>query len=91
MYIKKKRNLKIISKITHATGKYLQGLIGQESVKEASNQQKLYTILLAWLWTVRKSLFRFCSLNSECVMCVFLQCDRRKQLLPLSWQNRHHR
>jgi len=25
----------------------------QQSAKEASNQQKLYTILLAWLWRVR--------------------------------------
>jgi len=31
-------NLKTISEITHATGKYLQGLMGP---KEASNQQKL--------------------------------------------------
>jgi len=27
-YIEKKRNLKIICEITHATGKYLQGLMG---------------------------------------------------------------
>ena len=58
-FLKKKRNLKIIIEITHATGKYLQGLMGQQSAKEASNQQKLYTILLAWLWRVQKSLFWF--------------------------------
>jgi len=28
MYIEKKRNLKIICEIMHATGKYLQGLMG---------------------------------------------------------------
>jgi len=28
MHIEKKRNLKIICEITHATGKYLQGLMG---------------------------------------------------------------
>jgi len=44
MYIEKKN--KIICEITHATGKYLR--IGG-AAKEASNQQKLYTILLAWL------------------------------------------
>jgi len=47
--------------------------------KKASNQQKLDTILLPWLWKVQKSLFCFHSLNSECVTCVRLQCDGRKQ------------
>ena len=54
---------------------------GQQSVKEASNQQKLNTILITWLWRVRKCLFHFCSLNGECVTCVCLQCSRRK----LNW------
>ena len=48
-------------------------------MKKASNQQKLYTILPAWLWRVQKSLFRFHSLNDECVTCVCLQCGRHKQ------------
>ena len=52
---------------------------GQQSAKEASNQQKLYTILLAWLWRVWKSLFCFRSLNGECVTCVCLQCSKHKQ------------
>ena len=52
---------------------------GQQSAKEASNQQKLCTMLLAWLWRVWKSLFCFYSLNSECVTCVCLQCGRHKQ------------
>jgi len=55
-------------------------LQSQQSAKEASNQQKkLYAILLAWLWRVQKSLFRFRSLNGECVMYICLQCGRRKQ------------
>ena len=58
---------------------FYQDWWGQQSAKEASNQQKLYTILLAWLWRVWKSLFHFCSLNSECVTCICLQCGRRKQ------------
>jgi len=41
---KNKQNLKIICEITHATGKYLQGFMGQAIGKEASNEQKLYTI-----------------------------------------------
>ena len=52
---------------------------GQQSAKEVSNQQKLYTILLAWLWRGWKSLFYFCSLNDECVMCICLQYGRHKQ------------
>jgi len=47
---KKKQNLKIICEIMHATGKYLHGLMGPAISKEASNQQKLFTILLACLW-----------------------------------------
>jgi len=43
---------------------------GQQSVKGASNQQKLYAILLAWLWRVQNSLFRFRSLNGKCVTYV---------------------
>ena len=34
----------------------------QQSARQASNQQNLYTILLAWLWKVQKSLFNFFSL-----------------------------
>jgi len=76
MYIEKKLNLKIICEITHATGKNLQGLIGP-AISEGSfkNKKKLHTILLAWLWRIRKSV----SLNGECVTCVCLQCSRCKQ------------
>ena len=62
--------------IMRATGKNLKGLMGP-AVSE--NQQKLCTILLAWLWRAQKSLFCFCSLNGECVTCVCLQCSRHKQ------------
>jgi len=55
--LKKKQNLKIICEIMHATGKYLQGLMGPAISKGSSNQQKLYTIVFAWLWRVPKSLF----------------------------------
>ena len=75
-----KQNLKIICEITHATGKYLQGLMGP-AISKASF--KLYTILLTWLWRVRKSLFRFHSLICEYVTCVCLQCGKHKQ-------NRYH-
>jgi len=49
--IKKKRSLKIFFGENYACywEKFLQRLIGQQSAKEALNQQKLYTILLAWL------------------------------------------
>ena len=70
MHIEKKK-LNNICEIMHVTGKYLQGLMGQQSAKEASNQRKLYFILLTWLWRVQKSLLRFCSLNGECA-CVFV-------------------
>ena len=74
---KKQRNLKLICEITHNTGKYLQGLMGP--AKKASNHRKPYTMLLAWLWRVQKSLFCFCGLNGECVTYVILQCGRHKQ------------
>jgi len=38
MHIKKMK-FKIICEIMHVTGKYFQGLNGQQSAKEASNQQ----------------------------------------------------
>ena len=61
---------------------------GQKLVKEASYQQKLYTILLAWPWKARKSLFHFHSLNGKCVTCFRLQCGRCiKKSWPFSWQN----
>ena len=76
----KKRNLKIICEIMHATGKYLQRLIGPAISKRSFKSiKKLYTILLTWLWRARKCLFCFRSLNSEFVVCVCLQCGRPKQ------------
>jgi len=52
----------------------------------ASNLQRKLQInknyisfLLAWLWKVLKPLFCFCSLNSECVTGICLQCGKRKQ------------
>jgi len=57
----KKQNLKIICKTTHATGKYLQGLMGP-AISEGSfksTKKKLYTTLLAWLWRVQKSSISF--------------------------------
>ena len=47
-------------------------------VKEALNQQNLYTISLAWPWRVRKSLFHFSIPNGKGVTCICLQCGRRK-------------
>jgi len=70
---------KIICEIMHATGKHLQGLMRPAISKGSFKSTKLYTILLSWLWRVRKSLFCFHSLNSECVTCACLQCGRCKQ------------
>ena len=65
----------------HATGNIYKDLWGQQSAKEASNQQKLYTILLTCLAMGSSKIFlsRLCSLNGERVTCVCLQCGRRKQ------------
>jgi len=41
--------------------------------------RKNYTIILAWLWRVWKSLYHCCTLNGKCVGCVCLQCGRCKQ------------
>ena len=54
-------------------------LSGQYSKKEDSNQLKLYTILFACSWRVRKALFRFCSFNGMRVTCVCLRYGKRKQ------------
>jgi len=48
--------LKIICEITQAIGKCLQDSLGPSIGEEASNQQKLFAILLAWLWRAQKSL-----------------------------------
>jgi len=55
MYIEKYE----ISEILHATGKYLQGLMGPGISKGSFKSTKLYIILLAWLWRVQKSFFSF--------------------------------
>jgi len=74
VYWKKNRYLKLFK---HATGKNVRiykDWQGKESVKEASNQQKLYITLLAWLWRLWKSL------NGECVTYVCLSlCSTHKQ------------
>jgi len=77
--LKKKQNLKIISKITHATGKYLQRLMGPGISKESFKSIKTMHYLTACLWRVRKPLFCFFSLKGECVTCICLQCGRHKQ------------
>ena len=55
-------DLKIICEITHATGKYLQGLMGpaisERSFKSTKNIHHL-TRLATTVWRVRKSLFHF--------------------------------
>ena len=83
MHIEKKWNLELFVKLHMLLENIYKEWWGQQSSKKASNQQKLYTILVDWLWRVRKSLFRFCSLNGECVTCVCLQYSRHKQ-------NRYH-
>jgi len=45
-------------------------------MKEASNQQKLYFVLLTWPWRVSKS---FQSSKDEGVACICIQCGWRKQ------------
>jgi len=59
--------------------KYLQGLMRPAINKENFKSTQLYIILLTWAWRVRKSLFRFHSLNVKFVICVYLQCGRCKQ------------
>ena len=44
---------------------------GQQSAKEALNQQKIYTILVSWIWRVQKSLFRSVAWTVS-VSCVFV-------------------
>ena len=78
-YWKKKQNLKIIVKLRMQLEFLKKDWLGQQSLKEASNIQKLYIILLAWLWRIQIFLFHFCSVNSEGVKCICLQCNRRKQ------------
>ena len=77
----KKRNLKIISEITHATGKYLPRAGNQQRKLQINRKkQTIYsTILLAWPWRVWKMLFRFCILNGKSFTCICLQCGRCKQ------------
>jgi len=72
MYIKKK----IISEITHATGKYLQGLMGA-AISEGSFKSTKTIHHLTCL--AMESLFCFRSLNGECVTCICLQYSKRKQ------------
>jgi len=56
--LKKKRNLKIICEIMHATGKYFyKDLWGHQSAKEASNQQKLYAVQLSSKETFTRASF----------------------------------
>ena len=71
-HVKKKFN-------THATGNIDKDWRGQQSVKEALNHQKLYTIQLAWPWRVQKSMFCFHTPKGNCVTCVCLQYSRLKQ------------
>ena len=57
-YWKKKYEiLKFSCEITHATGNIYKDWWGQQSAKEASNHQKLYTILLAWLCMESSKIF----------------------------------
>ena len=79
---KKKSNLKINCEIIHATGKCLQRLTGpaiRKRIKLQINKNYIHTILLTWLWRIQKNLFHLQSLNDKCVMCVCLQCSKRKQ------------
>ena len=59
-------------------------------MKEVSKQQKLYTILFAWPWGVRKSLFHFSSSNGMGVVCICLQCSRCIQNHDSFLKNRLH-
>ena len=80
MYIEKKQNLKkLFVKLHMLLENIYKEWWGQQSAMEASNQQKLYTILLAWLLESLKFLLRFRSLNGECVTYICLQCNRYKQ------------
>ena len=68
-----KMKFKIIFEITHATGKYLQGLMGSEGSFKSTKTIYHLTCLAI------ESLFRFCSLNGDCVTWVCLLCSRCKQ------------
>jgi len=79
MHIEKREISKLFMKLCMLLENNFKDWWGQQSAKGASNQQKLYGILFAWLWRDRKSLFCFRSLNGKYVTCVCLQCGRRKQ------------
>jgi len=53
----KKRNLKIICEITHATGKYLQGLVGPAISKESFKSTKKTVYHLIRLATESSKIF----------------------------------
>ena len=63
----------------HATGKYLQRLMGPAISDGSFKSTKTIYHLTRLAMESLKFLLHFCSLNGECVTYVCLQCGRYKQ------------